>query len=136
MTLCLILSGGLCGTFALGSISILSSSGVTASLAGATVVVGTLAGGVQGNKIASNATRDVLNHTTNAEFKAKFEALVASTSAEKRKKLKWNQVEALKDIVMTAPSSREGADVCARPEQLTRAAVSNYIGAANMPTTP
>jgi hypothetical protein len=87
--------------------------------------------------MANNAVKDSLNAMTNAEFEAKFKALVATTSAEKRKKLEWNQVQALKDIVMTAPSVRGGADVCALPEQLDRARVAQFMGSgASTPAAP
>jgi hypothetical protein len=120
-----------------------STFGAAASTVGSQAVVaalgvGAVTGGVQGSNDLNNAAKDSVHAMTNAEFEAKFKALVASTSAEKRKKLEWNQVQALKDIVMNAPSVRGGTDVCARPEQLDRAAVAAYVGGgtASNATTP
>jgi hypothetical protein len=91
-----------------------------------------------GAEAGANVGRNVGQALTAKDFETKLKDLVSTASEDKRMKVEWKQLQALNDIVMKAPSSQATADVCARPEQLDRAAVAAYVGGgtANNATTP
>ncbi|MCA2960087.1 MAG: hypothetical protein IOD12_07530 [Silvanigrellales bacterium] len=103
---------------------------------GATTAAGATIGGVAGGNAVGEAGRNAGQAFSAKAFEAKLTELVATASAEKRMKVEWKQLQALNDIVMKAPSSQATADVCARPEQLDRAAVAAHLGTASDMTKP
>jgi hypothetical protein len=99
-------------------------------------VVGWAGSGVVSGEAVDAAVKNDSVEFSSKEFEAKLSELVSKASADKRMKVEWKHMEALKDVVMKSPSLPATADVCAKPEQLDRAAVAAYIGAANRTPTP